>query len=141
MKFKFVEHTADVGIESYGKKLEEAFSGVALGMFEVMTNTKKIKPKIKKEIKIESEDLKSLLYDFLEKFLIFHDVENLMFSKFDVKKIWKERNKWNLECEAWGEEFDPKRHEDRTLVKAVTYHDMKILKKGELQYVYVLVDI
>jgi SHS2 domain-containing protein len=139
--FKFLEHTADIGIEAEAKNLEKVFADIALGMFEVMTSTKKIKRKIKKEIKIESEDLQALLYDFLEKFLILHDTENLMFSKFDVKKIQKEKDKWNLECEAWGEEFDPKKHEDRTLVKAVTYHEMKIEKTSKGWKAKVIVDI
>ena len=139
--FRFLEHTADVGIEAEEKNLEKVFSEIALGMFEVMTNTKNVEKKIKKEISIESEDLQALLYDFLEKFLILHDTENLMFSKFDVKEIKKEKEKWSLECEAWGEEFDPKKHEDRTLVKAVTYHEMKIEKTSKGWKAKVIVDI
>ncbi len=139
--FKFLEHTADVGIEAEEKSLEKVFSEIALGMFEVMTNTKKVEKKIKKEVKVDSEDLQALLYDFLEKFLILHDTENLMFSKFNVKKIQEEKDKWFLECEAWGEEFNPKKHEDRTLVKAVTYHEMKIEKTPKGWKAKVIVDI
>lgn len=139
--FKFLEHTADVGIEAEEKDLEKVFEEIALGMFEVMTDTKKVEKKIKKEIKVDSEDLQALLYDFLEKFLILHDTENLMFSKFNVKKIKKENSKWNLECEAWGEEFDSEKHEDRTLVKAVTYHEMKIEKTNKGWKAKVILDI
>ena len=35
-KFEFFEVTADVGIRSYGKTLEEAFENAALAMFEVI---------------------------------------------------------------------------------------------------------
>lgn len=136
MPIKYFEHTADIGINASGKNLEQAFENAALALFGIMTNTKKVKTEIKREIKIESEDLESLLYDFLEKFLIFHDAENLLFSKFKVKKIIK-NTKYKLEAEAWGEQFDEKRHESKTLVKAVTYHGMKIGKDK----VHVLVDI
>lgn len=139
-KIRFIEHTADIEFEAFGKSLEEAFENAALAMFEIMTNTKKVGSKIKKEIKIESEDLESLLYDFLEQFLIFHDSENLIFSKFKVRKISK-NTKYKLEAEVWGEEFDPKKHESKTLVKAVTYHDLVIGKKENLDYVHVHVDI
>ena len=55
-KFEFFEVTADVGIKSYGKTLEEAFENAALAMFEVITDTSKIEPKIERKIEVESED-------------------------------------------------------------------------------------
>ncbi|MBU4123853.1 MAG: archease, partial [Nanoarchaeota archaeon] len=81
MKFKFIEHTADVGVEAYGKNIEETFANVALGLFEIMSNTKKIKDTKMYKIKIKSENIESLLYDFLEKFLIIHDIENAVFTR------------------------------------------------------------
>ena len=136
MRFKFLEHTADVGIEAYGKNMEEIFENSALGMFEVMTNTKNVSPKVKRSVKIESEDIKSLLYDFLEKLLILRDSEDLIFSKFKVNKIDKGK-KYSLKAEVWGEKFSPKKHEDRTVVKAITYHRMEISDKKA----YFIVDI
>jgi len=136
MKFKFIEHTADVGVEAYGKNLEESFSNTALGLFEVMSNTKKVKEVKKILIEIKSENIESLLYDFLEKFLIIHDAENLVFARVDVKKITKGKE-FSLEAEAFGEEFDSKKHEERSVVKAITYQRMKVTPKK----IFVLLDI
>ena len=141
MRFKFFKHIADVEFEAYGKTIEEAFENAAIALQEVMVNTKKIKLQITKEISIESEDMKSLLYDFLEKFLIFHDAENLVFGKIKVIKIWKSAEKWKLEARAMGEEFDEKRHEPRTAVKAVTYFNMDIGKKDSQFFVHITLDI
>ncbi len=141
---KFFSHTADVEFESYGTTLEKAFENAALALFGVLTDIKKVKPVIRKRIKIESEDAESLLYDFLEKFLIMLDAENTVFSKVLVKKISKGK-KYSIEAEAYGEKFDEKRHQSRTLVKAITYHDMKIGKKKvdgkEMHFVHALLDI
>lgn len=141
---KFFSHTADVEFESYGATIEEAFENAALALAMTLTDVKKIKPKAKKKINIESEDLPSLLYDFLEKFLIMLDSENLVFSRFDVKKI-SGNGKFRLDAEAFGEKFDKKRHQSRTLVKAITYHGMKIGKKKvsgkEMHFVHALLDI
>jgi SHS2 domain-containing protein len=141
MRFKFFKHTADVEFEAYGKTIEEAFENAAIALQEVMVNTKKVELKITKEISIESEDMKSLLYDFLEKFLIFHDAEDLVFGKIRVIKIWKSGDKWKIEARAMGEEFDEKKHEPRTVVKAVTYFDMHIGKKDSRFFVHVVLDI
>jgi len=149
-KFRFFEHTADVEFEAYGKTLEEAFENAALAMFGVITKPEKVEPKTKKELAIESEDLKSLLYDFLEKFLIFHDSENLVFSKcrvFEIKRIKqikKEKLKeetYALKAEAEGEEFASEKHESRTAVKAVTYHSMQVGKKNGIFFVHVILDV
>jgi SHS2 domain-containing protein len=136
MKFKFIAHTADVGVEAYGKNLEETFSNVALGLFEIMSNTKKIKDTKTYKIKIKSENIESLLYDFLEKFLIIHDIENAVFTRVDVKKI-TEKDGFTIEATAYGEEFNPKKHESRSGVKAITYQRMKITPKK----IFVLFDI
>lgn len=133
MKFKFIEHTADVGVESYGNNLKETFENAALGMFEIMTDTKKVEEKTRKIIVAKGEDRKSLLYDFLEQFLIIHDAENLIFTRVVINKIGDNQ----IEAEVFGEEFDSKKHEDRTQVKAITYHDMMVTDKK----IFYLVDI
>lgn len=122
MKFKFIEHTADMGIEAYGKDFKETFENAALGMFEIMTDTSKVEEKQRKIIVAKGEDLKSLLYDFLEQFLIIHDAENLIFSRVIINSL--ENNK--IKAEAFGEEFNPGKHTDRTTVKAITYQRMNV---------------
>lgn len=139
MKFEFFDVTADAGYKAYGNSLEEAFENAALAMFEVMTDTNTINPEIKKEIHVESEDEYALLYDWLSEFLIILDSEFLVFSKFDVK-IERNGEEYILNGAAWGEEFDPEKHESRAEVKAVTYHLMDI-KKGDIYMVQVILDI
>lgn len=139
MKFEFFDVTADAGYKAYGNSLEEAFENAALAMFEVMTDTNTINPEIKKEIHVESEDEYALLYDWLSEFLIILDSEFLVFSKFDVK-IERNGEEYSLNGVAWGEEFDPEKHESRAEVKAVTYHLMDI-KQGDRYMVQVILDI
>lgn len=135
MKFKFIEHTADVGVEAYGDSLEEKFGNAALGLFEIMLDTSKVEQKEKREFEVEADDEQSLLYDFLERFLIIRDSEGLVFSKFDVS-IEKGEN-LKLKAEAWGEELDPEKHEVKTEVKAITYHRMEVTDEK----IFYIVDI
>ncbi|MFQ6010310.1 MAG: archease [Candidatus Aenigmatarchaeota archaeon] len=141
MEYKFFEHTADTIFEGYGKSYEEAFASAALAMQEVMTDTSRVEAKQEEKIEAEARDMKALLYDFLEKFLILKDAKNLVFSKFEVKRIDKTDRGYRLEAKAWGEEFNPEKHEDKSHVKAVTYHEMEIGEKEGKKYVRVLVDI
>jgi len=131
MEFEFLEHTADIKFKAYGKDLNEVFGNAALAFFEIVTNTKKVKPLVKKTIKVESEDLKSLLYDFLEELLVLHEAENYLFSKFKV--VIKNNS---LTATVEGEKIN-KTHELRNLIKAVTYNDMIVTK----EMVQVVIDI
>ena len=61
-RFEFLPHTADVYIAAYGRTLEEAFANAALAMFEVMTDTSRVEPRVSKRVRVEGFDLESLLY-------------------------------------------------------------------------------
>jgi Uncharacterized conserved protein len=138
-KFEFFEVTADVGYKAYGKTLEESFENAALAMFEVITDTSKIDPKIERKIEVESEDECALLYDWLSEFLVLLDVDYMVFSKFEVK-ITKQGDGFSLKGTAWGEEFNRGIHESRAEVKAVTYHLMDV-KHDDGVMVQVILDI
>jgi SHS2 domain-containing protein len=138
MKFKFLDiTTADVAFEAYGKDLNELFANAALAMFEVMINTKQIKPKVERKVKIEGNDLQSLMFNWLNELLVFVDSENLAFSEFEVKV---DEEKLKLEAICKGEEMNKEKHETRTHVKACTYHQMEI-KKNKIWRAKVILDI
>lgn len=120
MKFEFFRHTADVMFKAYGKDLSECFSNAGLAFFEVITDTSKVKPLVKKSFSIKSEDAKSLLYDFLEELLYLHETEHMVFSEF---KVSIEGN--SLSAVVYGEQIN-KSHELRSMIKAVTYSNMVI---------------
>ncbi|MCK9152570.1 archease [Methanobacterium alcaliphilum] len=129
LKFEFFDVTADTGFWAYGSTLEESFENAGLAMFEVMTDTNRITPQDKKYVNVESEDLVSLLYDWLEELLFLHDVEFIVFSKFKVE-INKVNNGYSLKGIIIGEKIDKNRHEQRSEVKAVTFHLMEVKEEN-----------
>jgi len=86
-----------------------------------MIDPERVKPKITKKIFAQGEDKKSLLYNFLEQFLILLDTENFILHK--VKKIKIIENK--LTAEVIGD-FITEKYELKSDVKAVTYNEMEI---------------
>lgn len=133
-KFEFFEHTADVKFRAYGTSLEKAFENAALALKQVI-NEKKVKPSIRKKIKIKAKDLKSLLYHFLEEFLFLFDSENFLLSKVKVKIKIKEMM---LEAETFG---DKDSFINEGGVKAITYNEMEIGKEKNINYVQVVIDV
>ena len=133
MKYKFLEHTADIKFQSYGKSLEKAFENSALAMFNAMSDSR-IKLKLKKKIKVSGKDLESLLYNFLEELLFLLDTENFFLGKLKIRiKDLK------LEAELQGD--DVKNYETKVDVKAVTYNQMKVEKTSRGWMCQVVVDV
>ena len=127
-KFEFVDiTTADTAFIAYGKDLNELFENAAIAMFEVMINTKQIKPKVERKVKLTGNDLQSLMFNWLNNLLLFVDSESLAFSDF---KTEVDEEKFTLNAVCKGEKINTKKHETRTAVKACTYHQMKVEKNG-----------
>lgn len=138
-KYRFLEHTADAKFRAFGKTTEEAFSNAALAMFSIMAKTEKIKAEIEKEIIVKGDDLKSLLYGFLEELLFLMDSEGFVLNKIKKIKIKKNR-KYKLEAIAVGDVISDK-YELHGEVKAVTYNEMEIKKEKDKIMVQVVVDL
>jgi SHS2 domain-containing protein len=138
-KFEFIDiTTADVAFIAYGKNLDELFSNAALAMFEIMINTKQIKPKVKKKVRTNGNDLESLMFNWLNALLVYVDGSNLVFNKFKVKVNEK---RLSLTAECRGEKIDSKKHEIRTVVKAATYHKLEVKKVDDYWRAKVIIDI
>jgi len=140
-RFEFLEHTADAYIAAYGESLEEAFENAALATFEVMTDLKKIKPKVEETVELEAHDESALLYNWLEEFLIRFETTGNLYSRFKVLNIEETPSGLKLRAKAWGEPYDPERHPSKVGIKSVTYHRMEIVKKTKAVTVKFILDI
>jgi len=116
-RFEILPHKADLKIKAFGKDKKELFLNVLLAMTESQ-KAKKSKEQIKREIKINSSDLSSLLVDFLSEVLYLSQVnkevyDNINFKKFTDREL--EGKLIGLKVERFGED-----------IKAVTYHNLDI---------------
>ncbi|MBW2987853.1 archease [Candidatus Woesearchaeota archaeon] len=141
MKYKYIEHVADLKFQAFGKSLEEAFANAAIALYDFVTKTEQIEPKIEEKIEVESEDNKSLLYDFLEQFLFLIDTKQFLLHEIkEIKITRKNHDKLKLTAIAVGDTADGK-YEIGGDVKAVTYNDMFIKKEKDQYIIQVLMDI
>jgi SHS2 domain-containing protein len=137
-RFEYLDHTSEIKVKSYGKSLEEAFTNLALGATNFLTDVDKVKKTSEVNLSISSKKIEALLYDFLEELIILIDTKGFIFAgakNFSIKKDGS--GKYSLECTALGDHY--KNYEMKGDLKAVTYSDMKIeeVKNGfEVSVVY-----
>jgi len=139
-EFEYLPHTADVIVVGYGKSLEEAFANAAKGVFNIITNIKKVEPKECREVVDEADDLEQALYKWIDDLSLYFDAEGMVFSEFSVK-LERKNNKIKIVGKACGEKFNSEKHEHGTIVKAMTYAEMEIGKVDDCWRVKFVVDI
>ena len=120
--FEYFEVTADIGFRAYGKNLNEAFENAGLAIFNIISDTDDIDSTKEISFEITSEDNVSLLYDYLEELLFYHEVEFMLFSQFDVEIGVN----FHLKATIKGEPIDWDKHERKTEIKAITFHKMEV---------------
>ena len=139
--FEFLDHMSDVYVEVQAKNISEAFEEAGKAVFETMTNIQSIEPNEKMEIKLEAEDKEALLFDWLGELIYIFDTKNKIFSKFNLKVLKKSENKFRLNAEIFGENFNPEKHEMKMDIKAPTYSLMEIINFNERVILRFVLDI
>jgi len=139
-KYKFFDHTADVLFEAEGKSLDELFEAAGLATEETQVDLKDVKQKIKKEISLEKDNVEMLLFDFLQELIFLKDAELLLFSKIKVD-VKEEKSIYRLKAQLVGEKIDPKKHNLKVDVKAVTLHRFEVKKTKTGWFARVILDI
>lgn len=135
-RFDYFEATADIGLKAYGKDINEAFENAGLAIFNIISDTSDIEAIIEIEFEVASEDEVSLLYDYLEELLFYHETEFMLFSEFHVKID----ENLNLKANIKGEPIDWNKHERKTEIKAITFHKMDVKKTDHVE-VQAIVDL
>ena len=134
--YEFIEHTADVGIAAYGLDIGEAFVNAARGMFSLIVEPGCVGESAYRDIEVNAPGREELLVVWLNELIYLFDVENILFSQFDIKEI----SDTCLIARAYGEPVDKTRHNLKIGIKAATYH-MLMIEQGNGVEARVLFDI
>jgi len=123
-RYTTFDHTADLGIEIYGRDERELFANAAFALFDIMTDVTAVYLKVERDISIEGTGWEDLLVNFLREVLYLFNGEGLSLSSFLVTSL----DRTHIRGTVRGEFFDPDRHCLHREIKAVTYHRTEIVK-------------
>ncbi len=124
MTYRYLEHTADIGVEVVAPTCAQAFSEAGLALFGIMTDSSKVAPDESVEISASGEDIMALLYEWLEELIYIFDTSGMILVRIEIKGF--DRDPPRIQAVGFGQRFDPRIHESRTGVKAITYHRMAV---------------
>lgn len=136
-QFEIIDISGDVGIKAFGGSIEEVFKNSAIGMYSLITDLKGVKGQKTINISSESNSLEGLLVSWLNELIFHFDAYNFIGKDIVMLEMSDRKLKANVK----GEEFDPERHERKLLIKAATYHRLKIEKVREIWEADIIFDI
>lgn len=135
--FEILDHTADIGLIIYGKDLETLFKNAGEAFFSLITDIKKVRPREERLIELPPAPLERLMVEWLNELLYLHEVETLLFNRFDIQSVGGE----GLRAVVKGEFFREEIHEIKTVVKAVTYHQIEVKQRDGEWKARVILDL
>ncbi|MDD5447643.1 MAG: archease [Actinomycetota bacterium] len=152
MEVRVIDHTADVGIEVEAESLEELFEGTAYGMFSLMLDPScQVGHTVKRDISIDAEDPEELMFEWLNELIYLFDAEEFLLSSCEVKRIEgiKEArgspsfqgDTLKLAASVEGERYDPRKHTIGIELKAATYHQLRLERRGAFWYSRIIFDV
>jgi fused signal recognition particle receptor len=150
-KFEFIDISGDAGIRVFGNNLTEIFSNAAIALYTLITDISHVDTKKNITVSVESPSSEGLLVSWLNE-LIFHfdtygfigkDITDITLTpseqKMDNERASTKGHK--LSATVAGEDFNRNKHEGKLLLKAATYHNLKIEKIGNLWEADIIFDI
>jgi len=132
--------SGDAGIKAQGRDCKEAFENAASGMYSLVTDPRSIDEKISKHIGLSASSMDSLIVDFLNELIFMLDAYGFVGRRVDIQEFEADSG-FSLSAVIHGEEFDASKHEKRLLIKAATYHKLKIERNSSGCVIEIIIDI
>jgi SHS2 domain-containing protein len=114
----------DAFIEVTGGTIDEAFENAGISVVDTIIDINSVENKEDRKIEIRADDLKGLLYSWLEEMIILTITDGFAGKTFNVK-ITK-NNEYHLLAKVSGEEINFEKHHFKMEIKSPTYHLMEI---------------
>ena len=124
MAYRDLDHMTDAFIEVTGNTIDEAFQNAGISVVDTIVDIKSVENKEDRKIEIHANDLKNLLYSWLEEIIILTITDGFAGKTFNVKII--KNGTYHLLAKVSGEEINFEKHHFKMEIKSPTYHLMEI---------------
>jgi SHS2 domain-containing protein len=124
-KYRMLDHTSDIGIEVWGKTKKELIKNAAEALYDLITILENVENAEKQNIVAEGENIEDLLINFLREVLYLFNGKKWILRQCEVMKLTSKK----IEARLYGEPYNPDKHTIKKEIKAVTYHDVHVIKE------------
>ena len=140
MAYRFIEHTADMGVEIEATSFESLLSEGLLALTDTLTEVGEVRAEVERQVELMAPSREDLLVDWLNELVYLFETESVLF-RFGELGVEEESGGWRLRGTLRGERYDPDRHRIKRLIKAVTYHQLRVSSSSRGWQARVIFDI
>jgi protein archease len=135
--FRILEHPSDLGIEAWGPDLAEMLRQSALALTSVIVDPASVDAVEQRALNIQGSDTENLLVRWLSEILYLYDGEDFLLADVGIQNAEGP----SINAILIGERVNTAKHRFRTDVKAVTYHQLKVVAVAGNWFATVFLDI
>ena len=135
--YRLIDHTADFGLHIFGSDAGDLFTNAAAALFDIITDPEGIKSEEVRSISVSGEDWPDLMVNWLRELLFLWNVKERLIKAVQISKISEKKLAAELKCDR----FDPDRHVIKTEIKAVTYHQIQVIRRPDRWETRVIFDV
>jgi SHS2 domain-containing protein len=135
--FEIIDHTADLGIVVAGSNLKELFQNASHAMMRIMLEEVPEESGETTKISVQGSDLPDLMVRWLGEILYLFEGENRLVTQSKILEITPN----HLDARIKTTPFSSAKHEILTEIKAVTYHQIEVIRKGGVWNARIIFDL
>lgn len=137
--WELFDHTADVGLRVRAGDLDGLFRAAAEGLFDtIVANRDEVEPRESEAVDLRAETPAGLMAAWLNELIFRCETGRRLYARFEVSVGEDGRS---LGATIAGEPIDRDRHVLDHEVKAATYHDLLVERRGDGWLAEVILDI
>ena len=139
-QMRFLEHTADVGLEITADTLPDVFRTAAAGMFELLLGARQLRAvqralaSDERTLSLHADDVAQLLVDFLRELLYWHESAGVCAVQVDFDSLTEHQLEARAQCARYSRA--PIRE-----IKGVTYHQLQVRQEKRGWHARVIFDV
>ncbi|HYS77962.1 MAG TPA: archease [Candidatus Dormibacteraeota bacterium] len=137
--YEYFEHTADAGAVVRGATLPRLFENASRALFDLICDRRAVRPRRIVRLAVRGSSLEDLLVRWLSELLYRLETEDTLFTSFTVARV--DRRLLRARGSARGERIDRSRHRLRREIKAVTYHQIELVRGRSAWRVRLVFDV
>jgi SHS2 domain-containing protein len=137
LMYQIINHTADLGIIVKGVNEKDVFIRAAYAMTDLMVKGDITKKTVIKDVSLKGDDFPDLMVKWLGEILYLFNGEKLLVHSIEINSISSIMLLSTLTLST----FEPKHHEVKREIKAVTYHQICVDKVNDGWQARIIFDI
>ncbi len=137
MRYRFVDHTADVAFEVYGSNLKELIENATLAFYDAFVFLDRLEVTESRNVGVEADSPDYLLFNWLNELLFLFETD--LFAGKEVSVDVSENGGLRAEGTLRGGKLKPELV--KTEPKAITFHKFRVERRDGEWYAFVIIDI